>query len=192
MKYSAPAKIILIGASTGGPGQIEKIVASLPELTCTTIIIAQHMAKGFIPSFAKRLKDHSINQISMAEDRTYIKSGSIYLCDGFTTVIKNALELFFKNKAAKDDQYNPDINTVFNSCVPLAKNIEILAVILTGIGDDGVDGCKNLSLNGARCITESEQSSIVDGMPSRARIEVPNIEISNMDEIINKIKGFCN
>ena len=191
MKYSIPAKIILIGASTGGPKQIEKIVKSLPILTSTTIIIAQHMVEGFIPSFAKRLKEYTANQISMAKNNIYLKAGHIYLCSGFTTLTKSDLQLFFNNKAANNDEYNPDINTIFNSLVPFVKDIEIFTVILTGIGDDGVDGCKRLSLNGVKSITESEQSAIVDGMPCRAREEVPNIEVSDIDGIIDRIRKFC-
>ena len=53
--------------------------------------------------------------------------------------------------------------------VPLSDDYEILSVILTGIGSDGIDACKNLTNNGAACITESQHSAIVDGMPNRAR-----------------------
>lgn len=187
-----PAKIVLIGASTGGPGQIEKIINSLPVLKSTTIIVAQHMVRGFMPSFTKRLKEHSINPISMAEDNDTLTAGHIYICNGLTTVIKHDSKLLFKYKPPKDDGYNPDINTIFNSLVPFVKDIEILTTILTGIGEDGVDGCKELSLMGVRSITESQQSAIVDGMPSRARKEIHNIEVSDIDEIVNGIKEFCN
>ena len=67
----------------------------------------------------------------------------------------------------------------------------LLCVILTGIGDDGVEACKNLSLSGARCITESETSAIVDCMPCRARSLVPNIEVYEIDKIVQIISEFC-
>ena len=86
---------------------------------------------------------------------------------------------------------NIDINTVFNSYVAFVKDIEILCVILTGIGEDGVDATKELSLNGARSITETAESAIVDGMPCRARKIVPNIEVYHISDIITKIKEFC-
>jgi two-component system chemotaxis response regulator CheB len=66
----------------------------------------------------------------------------------------------------------------------------ILSVILTGIGDDGINAVKELSTHGAKCLTEGVKSAIVDGMPSRARKEVPNIEILELDEIVQKIKEF--
>ena len=163
-----------------------------PPLVDTSIIIAQHMVKGFIPSFTSRLKEHTTNRVSLAINKGNFEVGQIYLCNGFTEIKKSKYELYFSNKPANDNSFNPDINTIFNSCIPLLKEVEILSVILTGIGNDGVKSCRELNLNGARCITESEHSAIVDGMPSRARKEVPNIEVSDISGIINRINGFCN
>ncbi|WP_373072530.1 CheB methylesterase domain-containing protein [Sulfurimonas sp.] len=189
--HSVPDKIVLIGASTGGPSQIEKIIKSLPKLENTSFIIAQHMVDGFIPSFAQRLQDKHINIISVVENNNILKKAHIYLCTGFTHIEKQNSELVFKNKACDHNSYNPDIDTLFNSFVSLAKDIKILCVILTGIGEDGVSSSKELSLNGARCITENESSAIVDGMPARARAIVPNIEVYDIDEIAKIIYEFC-
>lgn len=189
--HSIPNKIVLIGASTGGPSQIEKIVKSLPRLKDTSFVIAQHMIDGYIPSFAQRLQDKDINQIGVVQNNDTLKKAHIYLCTGFTYVEKQNHELIFKNKACDNNAYNPDINTLFNSFVSLSKDIKILCAILTGIGEDGVSASKELSLNGARCLTENESSAIVDGMPARARAVVPNIEVYSMDEIIKKIDEFC-
>jgi two-component system chemotaxis response regulator CheB len=191
LKNSIPNKIVLIGASTGGPGHIEKIISSLPILTDTTIIIAQHMVDEFISNFTDRLKEFSKNSIKMAENNSKLNVANVYLCEGLTTVVKKDMYLSFNNKPSAEYNYNPDINTVFNSFVPFTKNIQILSVILTGIGEDGIDGCKNLSINGARALTEDQKSAIVDGMPFRARKNVPNIEVSDINEIVNKIKEFC-
>lgn len=191
MNHSVLSKIVLIGASTGGPGQIQQIITSLPLLENTTIIIAQHMVKGFIPSFAKRLKDHTSNNVVMAEDNKILESGNIYICSGHTKVINNNSELHFTYTPSKENHYNPDIDVLFHSVVPLTNKIETIGVILTGIGEDGVNGCRELSLNGCRCLTETEQSAIVDGMPSRARKIVPNIQVLNMREITSEIEEFC-
>ncbi|MDQ1244889.1 MAG: two-component system, chemotaxis family, protein-glutamate methylesterase/glutaminase [Campylobacterota bacterium] len=191
LKHSALNKIVLIGASTGGPGQIEKIIRSLPRLSDTTVIVAQHMAIDFIPSFVKRLQEQSVNPVIMAMENSAIKAGTIYFCHGMATIKREGYELNFKVESSKEYKYNPDINTIFNSFVQFANAIDILAVILTGIGDDGVKGCRELSMAGARTLTQNEESAIVDGMPSRARKEVPNIEISNIETIREKIKGFC-
>lgn len=187
MKHLEPRKIVLIGASTGGPGQIKKIINSLPKLEDTTIIIAQHMVDGFMDSFASRLQNTSNNKISVVQDKQTFQKANIYICDGETMLNKG----IFTKKRASENSFNPNINILFNSFTSLAKEKEILCVILTGIGDDGVEACKNLSLNGARCITENETSAIVDGMPSRARLLVTNIEIYDIDKIVKIISEFC-
>ena len=191
MKHSALKNIILIGASTGGPGQIEKIITSLPKLQNTTIIIAQHMIEGFMNSFANRLKNSSKNPIDVIQNKQTLQNGHIYLCEGKTQLKRDGYELLLTHESASSSSFNPDINTLFNSFLPLSADMNILTVILTGIGDDGVDACKALSLNGATCITESASSAIVDGMPSRARVLVPNIQVEDINTIINKINVFC-
>jgi two-component system chemotaxis response regulator CheB len=184
-------KIVLIGASTGGPGQIEKIIAALPPLYDTTLIIAQHMAAEFIPSFIKRVQKYDANPLSLAYHNKMIQTANIYFCTGTTSAIQRGHELYFSVEASQESRYNPDINTIFKSFVPFANNIKFLAIILTGIGDDGVEGCKELSLAGAKTATQNAQSAIVDGMTSRARKDVPNIEVLDIEEIKNKIKEFC-
>lgn len=191
MKHYALNKIVLIGASTGGPGQIQKIISSLPKLYDTTLIIAQHMAHDFIPSFIKRLQESSLNSLEIVQDNQQLKSGNIYICNGQTAVKSESGRLFFTHKESLAYDYNPNINLLFNSFVPFAKDLNILSVILTGIGDDGVEGCKQLGLNNSLCITESEQSAIVDGMPNRAREIVENIKILDIKEIISEITEFC-
>ncbi|MCX6053125.1 MAG: CheB methylesterase domain-containing protein [Campylobacterales bacterium] len=190
MKHSALKKFVLIGASTGGPGQIEKIISALHPLESTVIVIAQHMVDGFVPSFVNRLRHNSKNPISMAENGALIEVGHIYVCNGHTQIIQQSSQLYFLQKESPKESYNPNINLLFSSFSSFAKAIETLAVILTGIGDDGVNGCNELSLNSAKCITENEQSAIVDGMPSRARAVVANIKATNIDEIIQIIKEF--
>ena len=190
LKHSVLKKFVLIGASTGGPGQIEKIVNALNPLSSTTVVIAQHMVEGFIPSFMNRLKIKSNNPISMAQNNTRIEVGNIYICSGHTQITQNMAQLYFLQEVSPANTYNPDINLLFNSFSNFVHEIQTLGVILTGIGDDGVNGCKALSENGAKCITEDEHA-IVDGMPSRARFLVANIEASGIDTIIQSIKEFC-
>lgn len=192
LKHSIPRKIVLIGASTGGPGQIEKIVNALPVLHSTSIVIAQHMAVGFMQSFAKRLQENHVNNISVARDKEYLENAKIYVCCGATAISKDSSGYIFSQKESPVNAFNPDINTLFNSFIPYSEDFDILSVILTGIGNDGVEACKALGQNGSSCITESESSAIVDGMPSRARKEVKDIKVLDIAQIVDSIKEFCN
>lgn len=191
MKHSTPSKIVLIGASTGGPGQIEKIINALPKLHDTTVIVAQHMAVGFMSSFAKRLQENHVNTIAIAQNNDILQSDRIYVCCGLTQISKRGSEIIFSQEKSPQNSFNPDINNLFNSFITFTKEIEILSVILTGIGHDGVEACKRLSEGGSVCITESENSAIVDGMPSRARKEIQNIKVQDINDIVDSIKEFC-
>lgn len=93
-------KIIIIGTSAGGLGQIQKIISALPLLKNSTIIIAQHMAVEFLPSFVKRLQESTENVISIAKDNEILKNEYIYFCNADTEVKKRGSDLSFVCKAS--------------------------------------------------------------------------------------------
>ena len=189
MKSAALKKIVLIGASTGGPGQIQKIIKSLPILQDASVVIAQHMVEGFLESFASRLQESTKNRVSVIQNNQNLESSMIYVAEGISSLKMQTR--VFETLKSPHNMYNPDINSLFNSFAGLAKETDMLCVILTGIGDDGIEACINLRNSGANCITESQESAIVDGMPNRAREFVPDIGVYEMDEIVKKISEFC-
>lgn len=191
MKHLKPSKVVLIGASTGGPGQIDKIITSLCVLQKTSVIIAQHMADGFMESFMNRLKKSNQFKTQMTKNNVFLTVNTVYICEKNIMLVNKQDNLIFQEKEKTINSYNPDINLIFSSFSSLCSEIEILSVILTGIGDDGVKACVGLSSSGARCITETSQSAIIDGMPKRARELVPNIEAYNIDDIVKIISEFC-
>jgi len=191
LKHFVLKKIVLIGSSTGGPGQLVKIIQKLPKLESTVVVIGQHMVDGFLESFSQSLKNHGKNSVSIVQEEKCLRVGEIYVCEGETKVQKRGGELLFLHENATKSSYNPNINTLFGSFVHISHEFEIIAAILTGIGDDGIDACVNLSKNGVRCLTETSNSAIVDGMPCRARLLVPNVEIHCIADIVNIISEFC-
>ena len=172
-------RIILIGASTGGPNKIQKIISSLGVLKESAVIIAQHMTSEFLYSWTKELNKISKNKIYIPQNNQKIEVG-IYICEK-KTYQKNLT--FYKEETTS---FNPDINTLFNSFVDL--DIPKMGVILTGIGNDGVEGCYKLYKKGAICLTETKESAIIDGMSARAREK--NIPAFDFDEIVKKIVEF--
>ncbi len=190
LKNSVPSRLVLIGASTGGPGQIQNIIAALPEMEDTSIIIAQHMAEAFIPSFTKRLQEHSDHSISSTDAGQTLMNGHIYIANKYTELSSDDWGLRFVQNSSPLHTYDPDIDLLLNSITPLAKDLDLMYVILTGIGEDSVQGCRELSEQGARCITKSEESAVVDGMPSRAKECVPHIEVMHKDAITQAIKEY--
>ena len=79
---------------------------------------------------------------------------------------------------------------LFKSAVPICKIVDVMGILLTGIGDDGASGLNDLYRAGAKCIAENEQTAIVYGMPKRAKDINPNLEIGNLDTIKTNLQRF--
>ena len=189
LKPSKPKKIILIGASSGGPSRVHEIICALPLLEDTSVIIAQHLVQEMMQSFEKRLQGSSKSPVDLIINSTALSSGKVFLAQGLSSL--NHTQTSFQVLHTPHDTYNPNINTLFESFLPLCPYRSFLCVILTGIGNDGVQATKTLQTAGARCLTESAKSAIVDGMPSRAREAVADIEVLEFEAIIQEIKEFC-
>lgn len=190
MKPLGPKRLIVLGSSTGGPAHIGKILNTLDTLSNASMIIAQHMGKKFIPSFVSRLNNSSALSVRLACDKLVLKTEEVYVCSDLSDIVAESGTLSFKVTENTPDSYNPNIDYLFSSMARLQPEIEILAIILTGIGDDGVDGAILINKSGGRCIAESEKSAVVYGMPARAKELVENIEVKTLDEIINAIEVF--
>ena len=108
----------------------------------------------------------------------------------FAVLHKNHFTVCVEPRPELQTPYNPNVDTLFLSAVPFAKEAEILAVLLTGIGNDGALGLSELQKIGARCLAESEKSAIVYGMPKRAVEINPLITSMHLDDIITTIKTF--
>lgn len=183
-------KILLIGASTGGPGHLKKILSAMPESFDMSIIIAQHMNSTFIPSFINQFRSELKVKVNAIDTPLVLNPCEIYICPNNCRLKKNDFTLKVEPFLGVDTPYNPSVDTLFFSAVAYCKDYDILAVLLTGIGQDGANGLSQLQDNGAQCIAENEQSAIVYGMPKRALEINPNIKSMNLDDIIQAIKKF--
>ncbi len=190
LKPLEPNKIILIGASTGGPGHIKKILTALKPEFNATIIIAQHMGNEYIPSFVKQLNSICCHNVNSVVSDNLLLASQVYVSSLLTSIKISSKGLSCLQKKPIASGYNPDIDYLFTSAAKISDQISVLGIILTGIGSDGVNGCRLIAENGGECIAESETSAIVDGMPMQARKTVPNIKILSLNEIINEINLF--
>ncbi|WP_263832532.1 CheB methylesterase domain-containing protein [Sulfurospirillum oryzae] len=183
-------KIVLIGASTGGPGHLKKILSAISPTYNGAIVIAQHMNATFIPSFISQFQNELSLPVHAINQRMPLSNTNIYICPQNCHLIKGDFSPKIEPIAEGETPYNPSIDTLFSSAVEYIKDAEILAVLLTGIGHDGANGLSELQKNGAQCIAESEKSAIVYGMPKRAMEINPNIVSLPLDDIIQTIKKF--
>jgi len=187
---SLKPKLILIGASTGGPGLIEKIITSFEQKFEGSIIIAQHMDKISLASFARRLnRINKTTEVIFCENSyETINSNTIYLLSD-TTSLEQKTELILQTIPNFKGIYHPTIDELFFSATEI-KNYDISAYLLSGIGADGAKGLKALKNAGCYCVAQDEKTSIVYGMPKRAKELDAASAIYSIDEIIKEINVF--
>jgi len=183
-------KIVLIGASTGGPGHLKKILSAISPTFNGAIVIAQHMNATFIPSFISQFQNELHIPVHAIDKKMSLKTSNIYICPQNCHMIRGDFSPSIEPIVEGETPYNPSIDSLFSSSVAYIKDAEILAVLLTGIGHDGANGLSELQKNGATCIAESEKSAIVYGMPKRAMEINPNIISLPLDDIVQTIKKF--
>jgi len=187
LNFLNPKKLILIGASTGGPGLLESIVKVLPHKIITPIIIAQHMDSLSLESFAKRL--HRINNITVefVTQKTKLREGIIFLLEDTSVMQKESGSYFLEPFSQARGFYHPTIDELFFSVAKLT-DLEVHAYLLSGIGADGAKGLLALKEAGAKTVAQDEATSIVYGMPKSA------VEINGASKVmsINEIKEDIN
>jgi two-component system chemotaxis response regulator CheB len=181
-------KILLVGASTGGPSQIKALLSSINSLTCTVVIV-QHMREEVLPFFIKDLKDTLKIKVQTTPLETTFDEPSIIVC-AESSVLRKSFGAFSITTDKKNQNYTPDINKLFNSFVNYAEYFDLHVLIMTGIGSDGVDGAKNLKSKGAKIFAQDEKSSPVYGMPKAALERGIVDEVKSLDEIKKCFRGL--
>jgi len=155
-------------------------------------VIAQHIGNEYIPSFVKQMDNICQLPVSELKSNTELKIAQVYICSSFTQLIWRDEQILAIRDDNQSCNYNPDINALFYSAAKINHKLSILAVILTGIGEDGVLGCQKLSQSGAKCIAENEQSAVVFGMPRQAIKVTKVIDALSLNDIIGRIQSFGN
>ena len=183
-------KIVLIGASTGGPGHLKRILASIPDSFNASIVIAQHMNSMFIPSFISQFQNELSFAVHGVDKKISLQPASVYICPQNCHLKRGDFSPKIEPISEGETPYNPSIDTLFSSALECLRDTDIMAVLLTGIGHDGANGLSELQKHGAKCIAESEESAIVYGMPKRAVEINPNIASMPLEQIIVAIKLF--
>lgn len=165
--------IVALGISTGGPRALSEILTEFPADLPAAIVIVQHMPPGFTASLASRLNETCKLNVKEAEDMEELKAGYIYIAPGdyHLTFADEGEKIRIKlSKTPPIGGLRPNVDVMMTS-LSETKFKNIIGVIMTGMGSDGVKGLKELKENNnAFVIAQDENTSIVFGMP-RAAIE---------------------
>ncbi|WP_297192294.1 chemotaxis protein CheB [uncultured Campylobacter sp.] len=181
-------KIVLIGSSTGGPNQLKFLLKDLYiENSC--VVIAQHMSHSFIPSFVRQFNQEAKSEVLLAADKEKLEIGKIYILPK-NSVLQGSTNISL-HYSDESTIFNPNVNLLFTSAVNVAKTNEVIAILLTGMGDDGAQGLFDLYKSGVKCFCENEEDSVVYGMPKRAKEINPKLEQISLFSIKNEIIKFA-
>jgi two-component system chemotaxis response regulator CheB len=162
-------RIIAIGASTGGTEAIREVLSALPP-DAPAIVISQHIPAAFSKPFAERMNRSSAMAVCEAQDGQYILPGHVYIAPGDQHLLIERDGARYRcrlNSGPHVNRHRPSVDVMFRS---VAQNVgpNATGVILTGMGDDGARGLKEMLEAGASTVAQDESSSVVWGMPGAA------------------------
>jgi two-component system chemotaxis response regulator CheB len=185
-------ELVAIGCSTGGPPALQQLFQALPLLP-VPFVVAQHMPPTFTRLFADRVNRLTPYNVREAVDGEMLVPATVYVAPGGmqTEVRKNSEGMHVRVfPAGISDLYAPSVDRLFRSSSE-AVGSALVAVVLTGMGDDGAEAIRDVKQRGGRTIAESSQTAIIFGMPGEA-IKTGCIEsILPLQEIPNAIHRFC-
>ena len=167
----APGKVVVVGASTGGPRVLVTLFRHLHDEMDAAIVIAQHMPPRFTRTFAERLDRTGVVRVSEAKQYERLARGHAYVCPGGRCVEIVPSDRGPALRVVAPDSgthYVPSVDQLFRSAARVLGN-RAIGVVLTGMGDDGADGARELSRRGGDVLIEEPETAVVAGMPLAVR-----------------------
>ena len=163
-------RVVAIGSSTGGPAALMQIFSAFPDAPQCSFVVAQHMPEGFTRGFADRIDRLTVLRAIEAKGGEALSPGTVLIAPGGKHLeFESSGGCVVARLIAPDDRdkYTPSVDRLFESA---AKHLgtDLLAVVLTGMGDDGRSGVRSVNLAGGSVIAESESTAVVFGMPQQA------------------------
>lgn len=182
---AAAPQVVAIGSSTGGPAALMRIFGALVEPPPCSILVSQHMPRGFTREFAQRIDRLTPLHAREAQDGDLLRPGGVLVAPGGSHLeLESAREgvVVRIQPRSPTDKYAPSVDRMFSSA---AKHFgpDLVAVVLTGMGDDGRRGAQAVKECGGTVIAESEQTAVIFGMPRQVIRSGVADAVLQLDEI---------
>jgi two-component system chemotaxis response regulator CheB len=177
-------KLVVIGASTGGPSAVTEVLKRLPKNFPCPIIVVQHMPQKFTLAFSHRLNKQCQLEIKEAVDGDMLMPGKVYIAPGGKQLVidkTNSRRICIMD-SSDNIRYKPSVDISLAS-VSNAYGKDTLAIVLTGMGNDGCDGARLLKEKQATVWTQTEDSCVVYGMP----MAIDKAKLSNASLSLDKM-----
>jgi two-component system chemotaxis response regulator CheB len=188
-----PSRVIAIGVSTGGPNALEYVLSQLPGDFPGTIVVVQHMPENFTEMFARRLDEVCALRVKEAQSGDLLLPGRVLICPGSRHLKVKRLPL--GDVAVLSDEprvrgHRPSVDVLFRS-VAAEFERQGVAVLMTGMGDDGAEGMGAVKEAGGVTIAQSEETCVVFGMPKAAIDRGYAIRVVGLDALASTLIAQC-
>jgi two-component system chemotaxis response regulator CheB len=190
---SLPSRVIAIGISTGGPAALQYLFSQLPEDFPGALVVVQHMPEGFTEMFAQRLHESTPVEVKEAQSGDLLLAGRALICPGNRHIKVRRME--HGNVVMLVDQprvngHRPSVDVLFHS---VAKELgaKAVAVLMTGMGDDGAAGLGAIRAAGGFTIAQSPDTCVVDSMPRSAIDRGFVSRVESLAELASLLQSKC-
>lgn len=185
-------ELVVIGCSTGGPPALQHLFQAMPLLP-VPFVVAQHMPPNFTRLFADRVNRLTTYHVKEAVDGDILLPGGVYVAPGgMQTEVRRVPEGLQARvfPAGLSDLYAPSVDRLF-STASKACGERLVAIVLTGMGDDGSDAIREVRERGGSTIAESSETAIIFGMPGEAIKTGAVEEVLPLADIPGAIRRLC-
>ncbi|HEX7667624.1 MAG TPA: chemotaxis protein CheB, partial [Polyangiaceae bacterium] len=185
--FAVKTSLVVIGASTGGPQALTQILRGLPADFPVPIAIVLHMPEGYTEAFARRVDaDAKLDVMEARHGLELVAGRAVVARAGMHLVVEAGNPLRCALELTPTTTHRPSVDVLFRSAAEVVKE-GVLGVVLTGMGNDGLEGARAIDAAGGRVLTESEASCVVYGMPRvvvEAGLSHASISLRSMAESI--------
>ncbi len=189
-------QVVAIGCSTGGPNALAQVLPGIPADFPVPLLIVQHMPPTFTRFLAQRLTALCQMGVSEAGEGEVLKPGCMWIAPGgyHLEVLRRAQDVRLHiQQEAPENSCRPSVDVLFRSVARVFPS-QVLAVVLTGMGQDGLRGCEMLTQAGAEIVVQDEPTSVVWGMPgfvARAGLAHAVLPLSEIaSHIVRRVTAF--
>ena len=188
-----PSRLVVIGISTGGPNALQYVLNQLPGDFPGTIVVVQHMPEGFTEMFARRLDECCALEVKEAQSGDLLMAGRVLICPGNRHIKVRRMPLGDIVVLSDDEKVNghrPSVDVLFRSAAQEFGS-NAVAVLMTGMGEDGAEAMGAVKSAGGLTIAQSEETCVVYGMPRAAVERGHAIRVVPLDALAGTIQAQC-
>jgi two-component system, chemotaxis family, protein-glutamate methylesterase/glutaminase len=187
--------VVVLGASTGGPATVMRLAPGFTRDFPAAVFLVQHMPASFTTQYAAQLAEFTSIRVKEAEANETVQPGTLYICPGGQHLrVTPTGRIQLDSTSGRINGYLPNIDVTMETVAAYAGAMSI-AVVLTGMGNDGANGAKAIKSAGGMVLAQDEATSVIFGMPAEAIKLAAVDQVLGIDDIYAAIEkrviGIC-